>query len=59
MRRWARAQRVYQRRQVMRIEESTGRVYYRTSRFRVARLANGRGWLSVNDGPSFASQRRN
>jgi hypothetical protein len=56
LRRWAKAQRVYQRRQVMRIEQSTGRVYYRTSRFRVARLANGRGWVSVNDGPAFASQ---
>lgn len=56
IRRWARAQRVYQRRQVVRVEQSTGRVRYRTSNFRVVRLADGRGWVSVNDGPGFASQ---
>jgi hypothetical protein len=56
LRRFSRSKQMFQTRSVQRIDRKTGRIYYRKSRFRVARLANGRGWLSVNDGPAFASQ---
>lgn len=56
LRRWAHAQGVTRQVTRMRVEQSTGRIRYRRSRTRAVRLKNGRGWVSVNDGPAMASQ---
>lgn len=54
LRRLSRAQGRVQSRERMRVEQSTGRVYFRRSRSRVVLLARGRGWVSVNNGPALA-----
>jgi hypothetical protein len=55
LRRWARAQGTTRQVTRPRVEQATGRVRYRNTRVRVARCKNGRGWVSVNDGPAFAA----
>jgi hypothetical protein len=40
----------------MRVEQPTGRVYYRRSHKRKRLFAHNRGFVIVNDGPAFASQ---
>ncbi|PZS29011.1 MAG: hypothetical protein DLM61_13790 [Pseudonocardiales bacterium] len=40
----------------LRVDQATGRVHYRHSRKRKRLLAHGRGLVTVNDGPAFASQ---
>lgn len=55
IRRWARAQGTTRQVSRPRVEQATGRVRYRNTRVRVKRLAGGRGFVSVNDGPAFVS----
>lgn len=56
VRRWARAQGTTRQVLAPRVNHETGQVRYRKQRRRVDRLRSGRGWVSVNDGPAFASQ---
>lgn len=55
LRRYARAQGVTRQVTVPRVDTRTGTVRYRTVRRPVVRLASGRGFLCVNDGPGLAS----
>jgi hypothetical protein len=41
---------------VVRVEQATGRVYYRCCRKRKRLFAHNRGFVTVNDGPAFTSQ---
>jgi hypothetical protein len=55
-RRWAKAQRRVHQTWKPRVDQTTGRVYYRRSRSRVRLMTNGnRGWIALNHGPAFAS----
>jgi ribosomal protein S17 len=56
LRRWYHAKGLTKEITVMRVERSTGRIYYRRSRKRKRLLAHNRGFVTVNDGPAFASQ---
>lgn len=56
LRRWARAQGTTRQTTRKRIEQATGRVRFRTSRIRVRRLPGNAGWVSVSNGPRFATE---
>ncbi len=56
LRRWYRAKGLTTRISVQRVEQATGRVYYRSCRTRKQLFRQNRGFLTVNDGPAFASQ---
>jgi len=52
---WAKAQRRAHQTYKMRVDQTTGRIYYRKSRSRVRLMTNGnRGWIALNHAPSFA-----
>jgi len=56
LRRWSAAQGVTHQCPVRRIDLGTGAVSYRKVRRPVRRVRSGRGWVSVNDGPAFATE---
>jgi hypothetical protein len=56
LRRWYRAKRLTKQVSVQRVEQATGRIYYRRSRKRKRLFVHNRGFVTVNDGPAFASQ---
>lgn len=56
VRRWAKAQGTTRQVRAPRVNRTTGELRYRNVRRRVKRMKYGRGWVSVNDGPAFASQ---
>lgn len=55
MRRWSRAQGRTRQVTKIRVEQATGRVYYRRTRTRTTLVGRGRGWIALNDGPAFAA----
>lgn len=54
LRRWYRSKGLTKQVPVVRVEQATGRAYYRHSRKRL--FVHNRGFVTVNDGPPFASQ---
>lgn len=54
--RWYRAKRLITQVTVQRVDQATGRVYYRNCRKRKQLFRHNRGFLTVNDGPAFAYQ---
>jgi hypothetical protein len=56
LRRWYRAKGLTTQVRVQRVEHNTGRVYYRSCHKRKRLFKHNRGFLTVNDGPAFASQ---
>jgi hypothetical protein len=56
LRRWYRAKGLTTRVRAQRVEQATGRVYYRSCRTRKRLFERNRGFLTVNDGPAFASR---
>jgi hypothetical protein len=56
LRRWYRSKGLTKQVTVVRVEQSTGCVYYRRSRKRKRLFARNRGFVAVNDAPAMASQ---
>ena len=56
LRRWYRSKRLTKRVRRQRIDQTTGRVTYRTTTARKKLFAANRGFVTVNDGPAVASQ---
>ncbi|MGH3933770.1 MAG: hypothetical protein ACRDS1_02090, partial [Pseudonocardiaceae bacterium] len=56
LRRWYRAKGLSKQVTVERVNQATGRVRYRRSRKRKRLFGHGRGFVTVNDGPAFATQ---
>ncbi len=56
LRRWYAAKRLTKQVSAQRVEQATGRVYYRRSRKRKRLFSHNRGFVTVNDGPALAAQ---
>lgn len=56
LRRWYRAKRLTKRVTVMRVDQTTGRIRYRTTTKRRRLFSGNRGFAIVNDGPGLTSQ---
>lgn len=54
LRRWQRQNRYQRPTTVVRVEQSTGRIRYRSSKKWVTRMSGSAGFVAVNDGPSVA-----
>ena len=56
LRRWYRADGLIKQVTVVRVEQATGRISYRRSSKRKGLFPHNRGFITVNNGPAFASQ---